>query len=207
MSYEVRRTGRPLPRLARLLVGKNELRRRSDRIEGAVLMALSAVFLTAAVMAVFLAGHIYEYFYQSQHAAAAGLRPTEAVLSTPGPVASNVSESPALAQARWPRPDGIERSGFLTTVNAPAIYGARPGASVRIWLDRSGAPQPPPPGQRDMILDALFDALIAGLIITVGAAVLLIFCYRLCRLALDRHRLARWGSAWVATGPQWTDRW
>ena len=29
-------------------------------------------------------------------------------------------------------------------------------------------------------------------------------CYRLCRGALDRRRLAWWGQAWAATGPRWT---
>jgi hypothetical protein len=196
MNREVRRAGRPLPRLARLLAGRNELRRPSDRIEGAVLVALSAAFLTAAVMAALLAVHIY----QSQRATAAGLRPAVAVLSQPGPVAGSAVEPSAQAQARWRLPDGTERSGLLTTLTAPAIYDAPAGTSVQVWLDRSGRPQPPPPGQRDIILNAL----IAGISITAGAALLLILCYLLCRLALDRHRLARWGSAWTATGPRWT---
>jgi len=197
MNCEVRR-GRPLPRLARLLLGRNELRRPSDRIEGVVVVALSAAFLMAAVMAAFMAEHIY----QSQRAAAAGLRPAAAVLSQAGPVAGNAVEPAAQAQARWRLSNGTERSGFLTTQTAPAIYDARTGTSVQVWLDRSGKPQPPPPGQPDIILNAL----IAGISITAGTALLLILCYRLCRLALDRHRLAKWGSAWAATGPRWTSR-
>ena len=86
MSGEGRWTGRPLPRLARLLLGGNQLRRPSDRIEAAVLVALSAAFVTAAVVAAFLAGHIY----QSQRAAAARLRPTVAVLSKPGLVRQRI---------------------------------------------------------------------------------------------------------------------
>ena len=46
--------------------------------------------------------------------------------------------------------------------------------------------------------------MLAGMTITVGAAVALILCYRLCRAFLDRHRLARWDSAWAVVGPQWT---
>jgi hypothetical protein len=53
-----------------------------------------------------------------------------------------------------------------------------------------------------MILTALF----AGFSATAGAAVVLGICYRLCRTALDRHRLAGWESAWAAIGPRWTSR-
>jgi hypothetical protein len=200
MSCEVRRTDRPLRGLARLLLGRNELRRPSDRIEAAILVTLSAAFLTAAIVAAFLAGHIY----QSQRAAGARLRPTEAVLSEPGPAVVNAFEPTAQvqAQATWRLADGTERSGLLTTQTAPSIYDAGPGSAVPVWLDRSGDPQPPPPAQEDIILNTL----ILVTIILVVAAVLLFSCYRLCRLVLDRHRLARWGQAWAATGPRWTRR-
>jgi hypothetical protein len=49
-------------------------------------------------------------------------------------------------------------------------------------------------------------ALFAAIAVTVGAAVVLILCYFLCRMVLDRHRLARWESAWAAVGPRWTSR-
>lgn len=197
MSGKGRWTGRPLLRLARLLLGGNQLRRPSDRIEAAVLVALSAAFVTAAVVAAFLAGHIY----QSQRAAAARLRPTVAVLSKPGLVVNAFDvTAQEQAQATWRLPDGTERSGLLTTQTAPAIYDVRTGSTVPVWLDRSGDPQPPPPRQYDIVVNTL----ISGSIIPACAAVLLIYLYRLCRLALDRHRLARWESAWAATGPQWT---
>jgi hypothetical protein len=52
----------------------------------------------------------------------------------------------------------------------------------------------------------VLTALLAGVTVTAGAAVVLILCYHLCRMVLDRHRLARWESAWAATGPRWTSR-
>jgi hypothetical protein len=66
--------------------------------------------------------------------------------------------------------------------------------------DRSGWPQPAPPEQSDILVNAL----IADIIITAGAAVLLVYCYRWFRRGLDRHRLTRWAWAWAAIGPQWT---
>jgi hypothetical protein len=193
MRDSARRTGRPPRRLARRLLGRNELRRPADRIETAVIVSLVAAFLTAAVAAACFAGHLY----RSEHTVATGLRPAVAVLSQPGPVAT----APAAAVgARWRLPNGTETSGTLTTLTAPTIYHAPAGTPVQIWLDRSGEPQAPPPSPDDMI----FSALLAGIIATAGATVVLILCYIFCRTVLDRHRLAGWESAWAAVGPRWT---
>ena len=194
MRGSARPAGRPLQRVGRMLLGRNELRRPADRVEGAVVVALVAAFFAAIVASVCFAWHLY----QSERLAAARMRPVVAILSQPGPVAA-VSIS---AVARWRLPNGIERSGVLTTVTAPAINNAPAGASVQIWLDRSGEPEVPPPGPGVVILTALF----AGFSATAGAALVLGVCYRLCRTALDRHRLARWESAWAAIGPRWTSR-
>lgn len=182
-------------RLGRLLLGRNELRRPADRIEGIFVAFFAAAFLAAAVAAATFAGHLY----RSEEAQAARLRPAAAVLSQPGP--QSVTSAPE-AGARWWLPNGARRSGTVTAVTAPGIYGAPAGASVRIWLDRSGQPVAAPPSPVDMILTAL----LAAITITAGAAVVLILCYHVCRLALDRYRLARWESAWAATGPRWTSR-
>jgi hypothetical protein len=195
MRASARRAGRALRRLGRLLLGRNELRRPADRIEAAVVVALAAAFVTAAIAAASFAGHLY----RSEHAEAARLRHTAAVLSQPGPLDAT---SAAETGARWRLPNGTQRSGALTAVTAPAIYGAPAGASVQIWLDRSGQPAAPPPSPIDMILTTLLAAVTPS----AGAAVVLILCYHLCRTLLDRRRLARWGSAWAATGPRWTSR-
>jgi hypothetical protein len=187
-------TGVPRPRLTRLLLGRNELRRPCDRIEGAVLIALSAAFLTATVAAALLAGHLY----QSQVGAAASLRPAAAVASWPGPVTgrAHVLET----QATWRLADGAERSGVLTGAVAPAVYNAQAGTSIPVWLNRSGYPAPPPPGRADIAAGMLLGTTF----VLAGVAALLNCCYVLCRVALDRHRLARWGRAWAVTGPRWT---
>ncbi len=195
MRGSARRAGRPLRRQGRLLAGRNELRRPADRIEAAVIITLAAAFLTAAIAAACVAGHLC----QSEHTAAARLRPTVAILSQPGPVAAIPT---AAARAVWWLPDGTERSGTLTTAIAPAIDSAPAGTSLRVWLDRSGEPEAPPRSLADMI----FTALLIGGIAMAGVSVVLTVCYLLCRMALDRHRLARWESAWAAVGPRWTTR-
>jgi hypothetical protein len=180
-------------RALRLVLGRNKLRRPADRIEAAVIVCLVAAFLTAAVAATSFAGRVY----QSERTAAARLRPGEAVLTQPGPVAATPA---AVAVARWQLPDGTERSGTLTGVTAPGIYGAPAGTPVPVWLNRAGQPQTPPQSPAGMIATAL----VAGVTTTIVTATVLILCYWLCRAALDRHRISGWESAWAVVGPRWT---
>jgi hypothetical protein len=106
------------------------------------------------------------------------------------------------AQLTWRLADGAERTGVLTSATVPALYAAQTGNSVPVWLNASGDPRPPPPARYDIILNML----LAAAMVLAGAGVLLICCYLLCRVALDRHRLARWEQAWAVTGPRWTSR-
>ena len=193
MRGSARRADRPLRRLGRLLLGRNELRRPADRIEGMIVAFLAAAFLTAVVAAALFAGHLY----RSEHTGAAHLHRTVAVLSQHGPIISNQASA---TEARWRLPNGTQRSGTLTMATAPAIYYAPAGTYVPVWLDRSGQPVPSPPSRSDLIVDALF----AGISVMAAAALALFLCYLLCRVVLDRHRLARWESAWATTGPRWT---
>jgi len=197
MNVEAREATRRMSRLVRWLAGRNALRRPVDRIEGAVLVALSAAFLVAVAVASVLGAHTY----QSQRVAAAGLRPAVAVLVQAGPVYSTPAQ-PGRAEARWRDPGGGEQSGVLTTVTAPGITGAASGARIPVWLDRSGQPVAPSGGQVAMIVNALA----AGAAVAGGAGMALLISYALCRLALNRRRLAAWESAWSLTGPRWTTR-
>jgi hypothetical protein len=191
-----RRLIRAVHRLARLLAGQNPLRRRYDRIEGAILLALSTAFLAAMAAAALIGTHSY----QSHRAAEAGLHPATAIVVQGGP---GSRLSPAWgATARWPGPGGRERSGVVTAADAPAITSTAVGARVAIWLNRDDEPAAPPPGQFVIITGALFTAIITA----AGAALGLLACYLLCRVALDMRRLAAWESAWTSTGPRWTSR-
>ena len=192
--------GRPgrMSRLVRWLARRNTLRRPVDRIEGAVLVALTIAFLVAMAVACVIGGHTY----QSQRAASAGLRPVVGVLSQAGPLFYGSLPRLGQAEARWRDPEGSEQSGVLTTATAPGIVGAAAGARIPVWLDRSGQPVAPPGGQVAMIVNALAaSAAVAG-----GAGMTVLVCYGLCRLVLDWRRLAAWESAWSLTGPRWTTR-
>ena len=99
-------------------------------------------------------------------------------------------------------PDGRWRSGTLTTETAPDISGAPAGARVRVWLTGSGEPARPPGSPAGRVFTAALFATDA----VVAVGVVLLICYWLCRLALDRRRLAAWDSDWALTGPRWTSR-
>jgi hypothetical protein len=197
-SEPVRARPRRMSRLVRWLAGRNALRRPVDRIEGTILMALTAAFLVAIAVASVLGVHTY----QSQRAASAGLRPAVAVLSQAGPLSYGILAPLGHAEARWRDPGGSEQSGVLTTATAPSILGAAAGDRIPVWLDRSGRPVAPPGGQVAMIVNALAP----GTTVAGGAGITLLVCYGLCRLVLDRRRLAAWESAWSLTGPRWTTR-
>jgi hypothetical protein len=185
-----------LTRLARLLVGRNELRRPCDRIEGAILLILLFAFGVAVAAASVLGTRIYH----SQRSGAAGLRPAVAVLTRTGPGASLGGDGQALA--RWRAPDGREVAGTLTLVTAPGIWDATAGARVPVWVTTAGEPAAPPASRVLMIFNASLVAIWAA----CGAGMALTCCYWLCRRAIDRRRLAAWESAWALTGPRWTSR-
>jgi hypothetical protein len=188
----------PIRRLARLMAGQNPLRRPHDRIEGAIAGVLTVAFLAAMAWASFLGARLY----QSQLAAAAQLRPATAILAQDGPRPDIRLVPAGQVLAHWPGPGGREKSGMLEAVTTPGISGAVAGTRVRVWLNRLGQPVAPPPGQAFVMVGAVLMALA----VAAGNAAGLLIAYWLCRLVLDRRRLAAWESAWALTGPRWTSR-
>jgi hypothetical protein len=196
MSGEPQAVARPLRRLARFALGRNELRRSSDRIEATVMVVLWTAFLAAIIAASCFGVRSY----RSERAAAAGLHPTVAVLSQSGPADSLTGSGQAWA--RWRAPDGHWRSGLLTSTAAPGIWGAAAGSRIRVWVTRAGDVGVPPTGQPTMIFYAVLYA--AGAMVAAG--IMLFFGYWLCRRVLDRRRFTDWESEWASTGPRWTSR-
>jgi hypothetical protein len=189
------RAARPMPRLAGLLISRNDLKRSLDRVEAAVVAMLLAVFVAVVALACVLGVHAY----QSQRAAAARLRPVVAVLSQNGPADSLAGYGQA--QARWRAPDGRQRSGPLTTDTAPGIWNAVAGSRVRVWVTGAGDPAARP-SQPAMILTALLFPFWGS----AGAGIVLVICYWAGRRVIDRRRLAAWESEWARIGPRWTTR-
>jgi hypothetical protein len=196
MSSEAQEAARPLRRLARLVVGRNELRRSSDRIEAMVIVVLGAALLAAVIAASCVGVHSY----RTERAVAADLHPVVAVLSQSGPADGLTGYGQA--RARWRAPDGHWRSGLLTSWAAPGIWGAAAGSHIRVWVTRAGDLGIPPSDLQTMIFYAVLYA--AGVIMAAG--IVLFLGYWLCRRVLDRRRFSAWESEWAWTGPRWTSR-
>jgi len=197
MPSQARTAERPMRRAARLLLGRNELRRPCDRVEGAVVVFLLAAFLAAIAGAVLLGVHVYH----AQRAAAARLHPSVAVLTQSGPYDSGLTDG-GQATARWRAPDGRQQSGVLNTATTPGIADAPDGARIAIWVTAAGQPAAQPPGPAEV----MFTGIVIAISATCGAGAVLMGGYGLARLLIDRRRLAAWESAWALTGPQWTPR-
>jgi hypothetical protein len=199
MADSFRGAARPLRWLTRLLITPSTLRRRSDRVEGAIVVLLSAAFLAAAAAAPLIGAR----FYHAQRAEAAELHPATAVLTQNGPTSTSLApDGDGQAAARWQAPGGQPRSGMLSASTVPLLWNARKGDRVAVWLTASGQPQSQPPGP----LGALLASIVITAAIVSVAAIAAFSCYWLGRLALDRRRLAAWASEWGATGPRWTTR-
>lgn len=176
----------------------NPLRRRTDRLQTAIMAGLLAVFLAGAPLIVIAAG---------SWAHAGGLREQRAELSwhqVPAVLLQSVPRDSAFrhwssvtyrVRARWTPPGGPARTGEV-----PAPPGGRAGSRVLVWAGRSG-PVAGVPLARDQITGRVIAA--AMLALAFLAAVVLGLA-RAARRLLDRRRLAAWEAAWRSTGPQWT---
>jgi len=197
MAGEPKAPGRLPRRMTRFLMSPNKLRRSSDRTEAVIVALLSAAFLCAVAIAPYFGMRVSQW----ERARAAQLHHAVAVLSQAGPPSSYWFGYGQVA-ARWQVPDGQWRSGTLTTEAAPGIFNAPAGARVQVWLTGSGEPADPPKSRSDLVSGDVIVAVATA----CGAGVVLIICYWLCRLVLDRRRLAAWESDWALTGPRWTTR-
>ena len=114
-SEPIRARPRWMSRPVRWLAGRNTLRRPVDRIEGTVVVALTAAFLMAMAVASVLGAHTY----QSQRAASAGLRPVVAVLSQAGPLSYDSLGQRGQAEARWRDPGAASNPACAASSGAP----------------------------------------------------------------------------------------
>jgi hypothetical protein len=194
-------SGRRTASLARRLgLDRNPLRRSTDRAESWIRIALVLAFLVGAPLAVWGAGSWAESVAPTAaHLQLAGEHRVPATLlrSVPGDSDQWFTVRFAWVRARWTVPGGSERTGY---VQAPV--GSRKGSAVPVWLDRSGRPTAPPlpPSQIRgwvLMMSILAPAALALLLLAVMATLGHI---------LDRRRVASWGQAWSAIGPQWTRR-
>jgi cbb3-type cytochrome oxidase subunit 3 len=184
----------------RLGLDRNPLRRRTDRAEAWIRIALVLAFLIGAPLAFWgaqrWAGSVAP---TTVHAQQAGERRVPATLlqGVPGGGDTFAVVSFGWVRARWAMPGGSVRTGY---VEAPT--GSRAGSSVEVWLDRSGTPTEPPWPPDQIRSWTLMIAVLAPILL----ALLLLALMGILAHIFHRQRLASWQRAWSAVGPQWTKR-
>ena len=184
----------------RLGLDRNPLRRRSDMIEAWLLPVAIAVFLALSPVLVGGAGS----WARAENAAAVQAErswhrvPAVLLEAVPGPMMSDNGANSWMvwAPARW------IAGGRAHVGQVPAPSGTRAGATVPAWLDRAGQVQAPPLAAGQVRYRAALAAS-AGIIVLAAILVCLVLT---ARWLLDRRRLASWGTAWLAVGPQWSRR-
>ncbi|GLZ10963.1 hypothetical protein Acsp04_11980 [Actinomadura sp. NBRC 104425] len=182
----------PLRRLRRRLgLERNELRRRVDRVQRAIALALLVLLLaTAPAVAAWCGGLAYDAGLRAERREHAQRQQVWATVVATGGIASSgdqyVHET---VQAVWPRAaDGRTRTGTL-----PSWKGAAVGDRKRIWVDREGRPTVRPRPHSRTVTDAVYAGAAAAL--GVGAPVLL--AYVVVRRRCDRYRDRMWDAAWA----------
>jgi hypothetical protein len=180
-------------------VGKdrNPLRRRTDRIEAWLTVALAVIVLAGGPFVVWwCAGSAYD------RAAAAGewrrshAFPVQALLlADADQVAQVYGEDPASVPARWTGPNGIQRTGPV--IPPPA---ARAGTTIVIWTDVYGDPMLGPPSSPSASATGVGLASAALVIAAYGAILLSV------RRLMDRRRMVLWQREWRDVEPRWSGR-
>ena len=190
--------------LGRVLRGRrldrNPLRRRSDRVETAVLGLLLAAFLAGAPFAAHAAGSwAYATSAREAQAQRASLHQVPATLLKAAPAWNGYASGGGVPEvdARWRAADGQVRTG---EVFVPA--GAAAGSTVLVWTNQAGQLVGPPLGPTQLASRAQLAAAAAS----GSLAIALIAAGWLARRSLDRRRLAAWDADWLANGPRWSPR-
>jgi hypothetical protein len=175
----------------------NALRRRTDRIESAIVAGLLAFFVLAGPAAAIVAGSLVDHAMLGQARAEQSWRRVTATLTHPDARRLEASASNWVVQsarASW-TVGGRTHTGWIPLAAPP---GKARTASV--WVNSRGALTGPPSAYADLHLAVGLAALSA--VLAVAAIVFLAGVAT--RLVLNRRRMAEWDAAWRAIGPQWS---
>lgn len=183
---------RPLARALReLLPDGNPLRRRCDRVETWIMVALCVMFLVGAPFAAVVAGG---YVYGASIRADMTSHPVTAILlSNARHVGYSLQDATALV--RWTTTSGDAR---VDRIAVPV--GARAGSVVRAWADASGQLTGAPPRSADVVANVAVAASFA--LVAVGAV--LLSAAVTVRRVMRRRRLAAWEADWRSIEPKWS---
>jgi hypothetical protein len=175
----------------------NPLRRRSDLLEAWLRPAAIILFLALCPVVAGVAGMWVRADNAATLRAERSWHPAQAILlrTAPEPEFHQSADAwPVWEPARW------TMDGRQHTADIPVTAGSVAGSRQTVWLDSHGRVHAP--AETPARLSEDIDA--AMLISVVGLAILLGILVRVTRVILDRRRLARWETGWLAVGPIWS---
>jgi hypothetical protein len=177
----------------------NPLRRRYDRLESGLVLALVLAFMLFLWPAMLVGGSVYRDGLADERVGPGARQLVTAVLTEDAPEQMNAAGAAFMvrAQARWTMPDGTAREGKVQV--RPLT---RAGTRVQIWVDADGRPTTPPNKRAETITKAVFAATGVQLAATLG----LVLIYVIGRRALDRRRYREWDIAWALADAKWRRR-
>jgi hypothetical protein len=186
--------------MRRLGLGRNSMRRPSDRIESAVFTLVLILAIIALPLGIHVGHTVFENQSRLATEQAARTQQTDAVLLeaapsgaiVPGEYQGAATRPSVLAQ--WRAPDGSQHFGMVE-----ANFGAGVGARVPVWIDNAGALTNAPATSLQIHVRATVLGFAAG----IGWLAVLALIQRAFRWSLDRRRLARWGEEWATVERVW----
>ncbi|MEU9336015.1 hypothetical protein AB0D49_23025 [Streptomyces sp. NPDC048290] len=165
---------------------RNPLRRRTDRIEARITLALLLLVPPLGCAALVAAGDTAQRHYRAV---------AEREARTRHQVTAVVIGAAPPAEVRLTAPDGRTRT-VLTAVPP----GRTAGDTVRVWVSSDGTPTGPPMPAGEIRSRAVGWAMLAFLTVALlGYAV-----HAIAVLALRWRNLAAWDARWAETAPRWT---
>jgi hypothetical protein len=178
----------PMMVARRMGLGRNPLRRGSDRLEVAVLWIGLVVSLMLMPVSAAIGTSIAER--DARMSAATRSAGAQVIATTLDAVPITPASSVAVTMpvlAVWSDATGQQRTGV---VQAP--QGSRAGTPIRVWVDGSGQPveAPTSPGV------SAFVGTMTGITAFVGGLASIWFLVWLARYLLDRWRYHQWQTEW-----------
>jgi hypothetical protein len=175
----------------------NALRRRSDRIESAIVAGLLALFVLGGPVSAIVAGSLVDHAMQGEVRAEQSWQRVTATLAHPGTPRLQATASDWVVQsvrASW-MVGGRTHTGYVPLASSPGK-----AKTVSVWVSPRGALTGPPSAYADLHLAVGLAAAGAALVL----AAVLFLAGLATRLVLNRRRMADWDRAWRAVGPQWS---
>ena len=170
-------------------------RRRTDRIRSAIGWLLLAVGLATLVLAGVTASSAYRAgLDRIADDAAARTTVVGVLLDDASPVGSG--------PARPTRVSYVDQSGRAQVGQVPVTGRLTAGTPVRVEVDANGRVGVDPPTRGD----AMFSAIAAGVAVSLGGVLLLVFAWLGVRAVVLARNCTAWEREWRRVEPRWSGR-